>query len=169
MTALLRSAALPLLRLKRPPAVDEPSPPGRPEGKAAKPPKPLKAPKEPPPLIHPPEWLPAATVSELRAQLAELLTEVPPVFAGPVVPLALGAREGLVGLARDGCRGRVRRWLRAWCATPAYLAALAGADAQRHDRHGNPVEAVADEHRAFAGFQLKAMRAADRRHGDAPI
>jgi hypothetical protein len=161
MTALPRSAALPLLRLKRPPAVDEPSPPGRPEGKAA---KPLKAPKEPPPLIHPPEWRPAATVPELRAQLAELLTEVPPVFAGPVVPLALGAREGLVGLAREGCRGRVRRWLRTWCATPAYLTALAGADAQRHDRHGNPVEAVADEHRAFAGFQLKA----NRRHDAAP-
>ena len=160
MTALPRSAARPLLRLKRPPAVDETPPLGRPEGKAAKPPK-----EPPPPLIHPPEWRPAATVPELRAQLAELLTEVPPVFTGPVVPLALGAREGLVGLARDGCRGRVRRWLRAWCATPAYLTALAGADSQRHDRHGNPVEAVADEHRAFAGFQLKA----NRRHGDAPL
>jgi hypothetical protein len=165
MTALPRSAARPLLRLKRPPAVDETPPPGRPEGKAAKPSKPPKTPKEPPPpLVHPPEWRPAATVPELRAQLAELLVEVPPVLAGPVVPLALGAREGLVGLARDGCRGRVRRWLRAWCATPAYLTALAGADAQRHDRHGNPVEAVADEHRAFAGFQLKA----NRRHDAAP-
>jgi hypothetical protein len=162
MTALPRSTARPLLRLKRPPGVDETPPPGRPKGKAAKPSKPPKEP--PPPLIHPPEWRPGATVPELRAQLAELLTEVPPVFAGPVVPLALGAREGLTALAREGCRGRVRRWLQAWCNMQVYLQALAVAGSQRHDRHGNPVEAVADEHRAFAGFQLKT----NRRHGDAP-
>jgi RNA chaperone ProQ/FINO-like protein len=152
MTALPQSAARPLLRLKRPPVVDETPPPGRLEGKAAKPSKPPKEP--PPPLIHPPEWRPAATVPELRAQLAELLTEVPPVFMGPVVPLALGAREGLVALAREGCRGRVRRWLRAWCATPAYLTALAGAGSQRHDRHGKAVEPVEEGHRAHAGALL---------------
>ena len=102
MTALPRSAARPLLKLKRPPGVDETPPPGRPEGKAAKPSKPPKEP--PPPLVHPPEWRPAATVPELRAQLAELLTEVPPVFAGPVVPLAAGVVRH-AGLPH-GARGR---------------------------------------------------------------
>jgi sRNA-binding protein len=78
--------------------------------------------------------------------------------------LALGAGPALVEVAKPGCRGRVRRGVSAWCATPEYLHALAAPGAMRHDRHGTPVEPAAEEHQADARQRLARL---ERRTGRA--
>jgi hypothetical protein len=71
------------------------------------------------------------------------------------VPLALGAREGLLELAHPRSRGRVQRWVRARCGRPEYLVALAAEGARRHDRHGDPVDPA---HRERARRTLATRR-----------
>jgi sRNA-binding protein len=132
----------PLLRLK--PATE------------AKPAKPQE------PADTPPSWRPAGNVLELRAQLPDLLTAVPPVFSlEPPVPLELGVLGKLFLLVHPGmARTRVRRWLQAWCRRPLYLEALAAEGSMRHGLDGQPVEEVAERHRAFAQEELGTRHAA---------
>jgi hypothetical protein len=112
----------------------------------------------------PKEWEPGRTVEELRAQLDDLLLEVPEMLRGPVRPLALGARQFFAATARPGRKQRCSRWLRAWVHTAAYQAALAADGAQRHDRRGVPVEPVAAEHQEEARRRLEWLA---RRRGGA--
>jgi hypothetical protein len=102
-----------------------------------------------------PAWRPGRTVAELQDQARELMLEVPPVLLGPVLPLAIGARDVFVVVAKPGCKTRIRRWLGAWSKTDAYLGALAEPGSQRPDRHGRKVEPVAEKHRAHAAAVLQ--------------
>jgi hypothetical protein len=134
------------LRLKAPPAKVAAQP------KQQQP----KAPKPPPPPPDPPQWLPGRTVEELRAQLPALVVELHPVFRRTdVVPLAIGAREGLREVALPGCLQRCSRWFKAWRGSEPYLRALAAAGAMRHDRLGMPVEPVDPEHAEQARARLE--------------
>ena len=136
------NAARPLLRLKAaPPAV-----PPKPKG----------------PASLPRQWLVGRCGIELRAQLPTLLVEVPPVLLLPAeVPLAIGASRELLSLARPDCsKTMVRRWLGRWCRRIDYLAAVAAPDSLRHDLNGQPVEPVADQHRAHAHAMMVIAEAA---------
>jgi hypothetical protein len=136
---------------RRPPAAgaSAKTPKSKPQPKAPKVAKPKG------PAWMPPEWTPGRTAAELRAQLPELVSELHPVFSLGVAPLALGAGPALVEVARPGCRQRVRRWLRAYVNSDAYLQALAAEGARRHDRRGVPVEPVDPEHQAEARRRLR--------------
>src|SRR5688500_9884445 len=79
-----------------------------------------KPPTPPPPPPDPPQWTPGRTVEELRDQLPAIVREVHPVLVQAVVPLALGAREGLREVARPSCLMRCSRWMRAWCSSEPY-------------------------------------------------
>jgi hypothetical protein len=136
---------------RRPPTAGAPAKPQN----APQQPKAAKVEKPKGPVYTAPEWTPGWTAPELLARLPGLMTEPHPVFRlGVVVPLAIGAREGLREVARDGCRRRCTRWITAWCRTPEYLAALAADGAMRHDRTGQPVEPVDPEHQAEARRRL---------------
>src|SRR3954454_8008200 len=90
-------------------------------------------------------------LTPLREHLSPWPAVLPAEVGDPIRPLKIGVHTDLAALLPDGQGAEVlgpvlRRSPRAW----EYGAALAPPDAMRHDLAGNPVEPVADEHKAPA-------------------
>jgi ProP effector len=104
------------------------------------------------------------TLAPLREHLSAWPAVLPSEIGDPIRPLKIGVRDDLAALLPNGeghgVLGQVlRRYTRAW----EYMAALAAPDAMRHDLAGNPVEPVADEHKAHAKPSVRPVQTPQRK------
>jgi sRNA-binding protein len=91
------------------------------------------------------------SITQLRIDLG--VTQLPLIFSGPVVPLALGTAETLAEQLKLPQR-KVSLALRRWVSQTAYLQALTEDQAQRYSLDGEPVEPVSAEHQMVAVITL---------------
>src|SRR3954453_15077630 len=88
-------------------------------------------------------------LAPLREHLSPWPAVLPSEVGDPIRPLKIGVRTDLAALLPDGeAHEGLSQVLRRYTRGREYMAALSAPDAMRHDLAGNPVEPVADEHKA---------------------
>lgn len=128
--------------------------------------------KKPPAAIEPVtnNWI-LAVLAPLRARLPRWPAVLPSAVGEPIKPLKIGLHNELLALlpAEDAPAGRelLKVTLGRYCNSRQYLAAVAAAQAMRHDMDGQPVEPVIDQHKMKPSW-ARAKRSKGRSMAAAP-